>query len=267
VQLYALAARGFQFGGAQIAPASGLAVSAAQGAGFTFGTYKSSKLWNYESGIRTEWLDRCLRFDLAFFYLDWRDLQLSVQINVPGTNAPFYGFIANVGRAHSEGVESALEVIPFTGARWTSSAAWILAVTDELFDTQNADGGVKPGARMPGTPRFQWSNVVSYEHGVPYFDSWTIGPVLTHSHVGSSPDAIRPTGTVGGYDTLDARFALLKPDSRFLPELSLGVNNLTDVRGVTYHLFIPASTPSGVPVDLYHFIPPRTAVLSLSLKY
>jgi outer membrane receptor protein involved in Fe transport len=265
VQWYLLAAKGFQFGGVQLNPPVPLFVTSTEQAGFHFAPYKSSDLWNYESGIRTEWLDRRLRFDIGVFYLDWKDLQLTVAIPVQGTDATF-GVIANVGRAHSEGVETTLQVIPFPGATWTTNAAWITAVTDVLFDSSAADGGVKPGTRLPGTPKFALSNVFAYEHPLPYFSNWSISPALTHTHVGEAPDEIRPNGTMLGYDTLDARLALLKTDSRYLPELSFGVNNLTDVKGTTYHQQVDAATNDNV-FHLVHFTQPRTAVLSLSFKY
>ncbi|MGH8480898.1 MAG: TonB-dependent receptor domain-containing protein, partial [Nevskiaceae bacterium] len=266
LQWYALAAKGFQFGGVQLNPPVEAFVTSAEQAGFHFAPYKSSDLWNYETGIRTDWLDRRLRFDVSLFYLDWSDLQLTIAVPLSGTDATF-GIIANVGRAHSAGIETALEVIPFRGAKWTSSAAWIEAVTDVPFDESNSDGPVPPGTRLPGTPRFAWANVFSYEYTVPFYGNWTLNPVVTHSHIGESPDGIRPEGMIGGYDTLDARFALVKSDSKYQPEISVGINNITNVPGVTFHDQATAATGSGNTFDLTHFVPPRTAMLSLSFKY
>jgi outer membrane receptor protein involved in Fe transport len=266
VQAYALAAKGFQFGGVQLNPPVDAFVTSAEQSGFRFAPYDSSKLWNYEVGIRTDWLDRRLRFDVGLFYLDWSDLQLTIAVPLANTDATF-GLIANVGRAHSTGVETSLQVIPFHGARVTSSAAWIEAVTDVPFDESNSAGPVPPGTRLPGTPGFMWANVFSYEHTLPFFGNWAINPVLTHSYIGESPDAIRPTDTIGGYDTLDARLAIVKSDSRYQPEVSFGINNLTDTRGVTYHEQNMAATGSGNIFHFTHYVQPRTAMLSLSFKY
>lgn len=265
IQAYVLAAKGFQFGGVQVNPPAPGFPESAQQAGYSFGPYKSSKLWNYEMGLRTEWLDRRVRFDTTFFYLDWRDLQLTIAVPLTGTNVPF-NLIANVGRAHSEGVESSLDVVPFEGGRVTSSVTFMTAVTDELFDQNASDGGVKPGTRLPGAPRFQWSTVMSYEHSVPYFTSWLLGPALTYAYVGESSDQIRPTTSIGGYATLDARVALTRPSSRYQPELSFGVNNLTDVRGVSYGIG-GGNLVNGDPFLFQHYTTPRTMVLSASLKY
>ncbi|HUS25687.1 MAG TPA: TonB-dependent receptor plug domain-containing protein [Candidatus Binatia bacterium] len=271
IQAYVLAAKGFQFGGFQLNPELIGVSQNAQAQGFAFGPYKSSKLWNYELGVRTEWLDRRLRFDTTFFYLDWRDLQLQLAIPINAIPLPFpeatglpknvsEGVIVNVGRAHSAGVEMQLQVIPFDGATWTSSAAWMNAMTDVEFDSANSEGPVPAGTRLPGSPHFQWSNVAGYEHSLPFFERWVAGPVLTHAHIGTSPNGIRSSGEVGGYDTFDARIAFAEPSSRYQPELSIGMNNLTDVRGI-------AGSYIASPIFQYYFIAPRTTVLSLSLKY
>lgn len=265
VQAYVLATKGFQFGGLQINPPAPGFPESAQEAGYHFGPYKSSKLWNYEIGVRTEWLDRRLRFDATLFYLDWKDLQLTVGVPLSGTNLQF-GVIANVARAHSEGIEMALEVLPFNGAKVVSSVAIIKAVTDVLFDEGNADGGVKPGSQLPGAPHFTWTTALAYERSVPYFSSWLLAPTLTYAYVGESTDAIRPTGRMGAYATADARLDLLNPSSRFQPELSIGINNITDERGITYAYGGNKAT-NGTPYSFTHFSQPRTVLLSVSFRY
>jgi len=265
MQVYVLAAKGFQFGGVQVNPPAPGFPESAEDAGYSFGPYKSSELWNYELGVRTEWLDRRLRFDTTFFYQDWKDLQMTVAVPLTGTNLQF-AVIANVGRAHSEGVEMALEVLPFTGAKFTSAASFVNAVTDVLFDPNAGDGGVRPGTRLPGAPRFQWASQAAYEHSVPYFTSWVIGPTLTYSYGSVATDQIRPTGEIGDYGTLDARLSLSQPSSRLQPEISLGMNNVTDVRGVTYHVGGNKAS-DGTPFAFDHFNQPRTTVLSVSLRY
>lgn len=272
IQAYVLMSKGFQFGGFQITPSIGGIEQASENEGFTFGPYKSSTLWNYEAGLRTEWLDRRLRFDLTAFYLDWTDLQLTIQVPInpvpipapPGSGIPqdvSLEVIANVGAAHSEGLEASLEVLPFTGAKFTSSAAWINAVTDVPFDEKNDDGPVPAGTRLPGAPRFQWVNVLAYEHALPYFTSWIGDFALTHVHVGTSPDSIRRTLDVGGYDTLDVRLNLARPGAPLLPEIGLGVNNLTDVRGLA------AFDTDGSAYNAFYLVRPRTTLLTLAWNF
>lgn len=265
VSLYALAAKGFQFGGVQVNPSTPTLEQSANQAGFEFGPYDSSTLWSYEGGIRTTWLDDRVQFDAGAFRLDWTDLQVTVRVPISGTSGTF-GLIANVGEAHSDGLEATFRAIPYKGLTFQSNATWIRAVTDVQFDEGNPAGPVPAGTRLPGTPRFQYSNVLSYETSVPYLDEWTIGPVVTHLHVGTSPDALRATGAIGGFDSFDARLAVSNHHSELLPELCVGVTNATDTRAVTYHSRLTSLT-TGDPFDFYHFIEPRTVFVSLSLRY
>jgi iron complex outermembrane recepter protein len=271
MQLYLLAAKGYQFGGFQLNPPALGIEEAAEQRGFHFGPYKSSELWNYELGLRTEWLDRRVRFDLTAFYLDWTNLQLTIAVPLnpfplpipPETGVPqdvTYGVIANVGAAHSRGLEASFEVVPFRGAKFTSAAAWVRAITEVPFDEEHDDGPVPAGTRLPGTPHFQWANILSYQFDLPYLSRWGSILSLTHSHIGASPNNLRATGTVGGYDTLDANWTLFRHGSGYVPELTFGVNNLTDTRGIA------ASTISPTLQQIY-FIRPRTTLMSLSWRY
>jgi iron complex outermembrane receptor protein len=267
MQVYGLVAKGFQFGGFQLNPPLANVEQATEAKGFRFGPYKSSVLWNYELGLRTEWLDRRLRFDLTAFYLDWSDLQLTVRVPLnpvplpgPQENVDL-GVIVNVAAAHSKGVEAALQALVFDGATFTSSAAWVTAVTDAPFDEDHPDGPVPAGTRLPGTPRFQWSNQFAYERSLPYFTSWNAAFALTHAHLGPAFDDMRALKQVQGYDTLDARLTLSRPVTVWLPSLDLGMNNITDVRGVS------AYAGDGGDVNAYYFVRPRTTLLSLSWTY
>jgi iron complex outermembrane receptor protein len=262
VQWYALAAKGFQFGGIQVNPAYVGFSESAEASGFNFAPYESSELWNYESGIRTEWLNRRLRFDVTAFYLDWSGLQLTVTVPYLVTNLNFT-VIANVGRAHSTGLEFSFEALPFSGAKWITNLALINAVTD--VELEITDGTIPPGARLPGTPKIHIANVFSYEWRTPFF-GLSLGPTLTHAYIGKSPDSIDAKGTVGGYTTYDAQLVIAKRDSRFVPELSIGVNNLTDERGVAYHLQVN-DVVTAEPTDFYHFIQPRTIVANVSFRF
>lgn len=62
--IYTTVSRGFRVGGFNATTS-------------TFGRdYNSEKLWNYEVGFKTAWLDNRLRFNGAAFYLDYKDYQV-----------------------------------------------------------------------------------------------------------------------------------------------------------------------------------------------
>jgi iron complex outermembrane recepter protein len=73
-------------------------------------TYGEEHSWNYETGLRTSWLDNRLSANVAAFYIDWQDLQLNLPSGLPAQY-----FIANAGGAVSKGIEVELRARPLAG--------------------------------------------------------------------------------------------------------------------------------------------------------
>lgn len=251
ISVYAQAAKGFQFGGIQILPATVTTETIAESGGESgFVPYQSSDLWNYEIGARTDWFGHRLQLDATVFYMDWKDLQLTQ------TDANrVFSFVANIAAAHSAGIELALQATPFTGMRWLSSAALMEPVTDERYESPS--GPVEEGTLLPGAAKFTMANVVSYE--LPFsLLGFTPGASLTHTHTGRRFNDLNHSREMAGYDLLDARLHLIGSGFRLAPDLSLGVNNLLDTRAVS-------SINDRSRTDDVWFVRPRTAVLSLTL--
>jgi len=60
------------------------------------------KLWSYEVGGKFLLLDRKLSVDVAYYHLDWKDMQIN--FNAPGINPPVQ-IIANSGNSKGDGVD------------------------------------------------------------------------------------------------------------------------------------------------------------------
>jgi iron complex outermembrane receptor protein len=71
-------------------------------------SYKSSTTINYEAGIKSTLLDNRLTVELSVFYIDWRDIALSVTID--GLSA-----YDNAGTARSQGAEWNFVYAPLSG--------------------------------------------------------------------------------------------------------------------------------------------------------
>jgi outer membrane receptor protein involved in Fe transport len=69
--------------------------------------YKSDSLWNYEIGVKSQFLDRAVTINADIFQIDWSDMQTSGAL--PGTN---FAFITNAGRARVRGIETETTIIP-----------------------------------------------------------------------------------------------------------------------------------------------------------
>ncbi len=267
LQLFTLAAKGFQFGGIQLTPP--LSTIGATSAASGYNPYKSSKLWNYELGLRSEFFKRRLKFDITAFYLDWKDLQITVPVPLTPMGEQFglaIAFTENIGKAKSTGVETSLSVSPVKGLNFTSNAAWVHAVTTEDFNSSS--GFVPAGTRLPASPRFQMSNLLSYSAPFTLLGQWQAGVSLTHVHLGGAFNSLQynnPAGNTrpqGDYDTLDFSTSLSKTGARLVPDLTFSMINLTDVRGVA-----AVSSAAGGRDAGYFFVRPRTMLLSLAMKF
>lgn len=112
--------------------------------------YAEERSWNYELGIKGRALDSKLRYGLAAFYTDWRDLQLNVANGGPAT---FH--IANAGNASARGIEIDMSYAPTSNWSIFGSAGW----TDTRFNggaRDNIGGTSTPlgGRQIPYTPDY-----------------------------------------------------------------------------------------------------------------
>ena len=133
-QIYASYSRGAKTGGFN----TGLNVTADQR------NYNPEYANNYEVGVKTEWLDRTLRFNVAGYYIDWTDQQAACQNPVSsGGSSTNRTYICNVAASTIYGAEADMLIRPsdwfsvsasytFTHARYTAfvdaSLAQVLAL-------------------------------------------------------------------------------------------------------------------------------------------
>src|SRR3546814_1988700 len=88
--IYFTASRGFRFGGPQIAASTPTTTVPP--------VYKSDSLWNYELGLRTDWLKRSLQIDISAYHIDWKNPQVYQK-----SADNLVNFIDNVGGVQGNG--------------------------------------------------------------------------------------------------------------------------------------------------------------------
>jgi outer membrane receptor protein involved in Fe transport len=232
---YANATKGFQFGGVSLYQSSDPRYE-------TPSSFKSSKLWSYELGSRTDWFHRTLRADLTVFYIDWKDPQI-VQ-DAPGAN--IYQYVDNVGAATSKGVEAALRwLTPLPGLSVNTVGSYIVAKTTVPY-TDAENNMIASGTDMPQSPRVQASAVLNYAGR---FGGWVAGPSLAYAYQGTAWNKINHQKKIFGYGMLNASLDISRPDWRFAPALNFGVSNLTNV--LAFNSYGEGSTVSAdCPVKL-----------------
>jgi iron complex outermembrane receptor protein len=112
----------------------------------------------YETGLKTELFDHRARVNLAVFYNDYQDLQVSYSDPAyPGNSVR-----SNAGKAHTYGVELETDIRATERLSLQASAGYLFAVYDKY---RNAGGiGVNAdGHRLLNSPRWSLSGAITYD--------------------------------------------------------------------------------------------------------
>lgn len=139
----------------------------------------SDELTSYEVGVKGSWMNGRLAANLAFYYIDWNDIQ--VQANRVSDQVQF---ATNIGGAYSRGIEFEFRAIPADG--WTIALNGSLneAEVDTLTAEEAAISGAVMGARLAG-PQFSGSLLVNYNFDL--FQSAEGNASVSVIHVGDYP--------------------------------------------------------------------------------
>jgi outer membrane receptor protein involved in Fe transport len=215
--------------------------------------YQADKTTNYELGMRTDLLDRRVSIDVAAFLVDWKNIQLSEFLEVPGT--PGFTVNTNGGTARSKGVEWTLGWTPVTGLAFTLTGAYV----DAYLTSSATDTGGNEGDQLPYVPKFSTSFDGSYTWRA--FGDFNGFAGATWSYIGSRFNDFSSTLTAAGlvpsprpdlpsYNTVDLRAGL--ESGRWTFELY--GKNVGDTRGITY--YNNSATPNNG--GAVNYLQPRT---------
>lgn len=217
-------------------------------------SFQPDKTVNYEIGFKGAVLDHALSFDASVYYVDWKDIQLS--LNDPTTGASFF---ANASRASSKGVELSLQARPLSGLTLGAWTSWNDAkLTEDLPPGGPGTPIGGSGERLPSSARF--SGGVSADQRVPLTEQVTgfIGGSL--SYIGDRKGRFT---AAGGRQELPAYARLDLHAGATFEEwtANLFANNLLDRRGL-----IAGGLGTAFPTGFY-YIQPRTVGLSISRTF
>jgi outer membrane receptor protein involved in Fe transport len=232
--------------------ASGYRPGGANGAGTGIPPeYASDDTQNYEIGLKGSFFDRALTLDVSAYYIDWKDIQLSL------ITPQRLAYNDNGSRARSEGLEVSMEARPLNGL---SIAAWLswndavlvedlpLASTVRAFD----------GDRLPYSGRLSGNLAVDQQFPIRGAVTGFAGATLRY--VDDRQGVFTATGarqTLPSYVQTDLQSGL-RYDAW---TATFFVSNLTDKRGVLVG-GVGALPPYG-----FTYIQPRTIGLSLALSF
>jgi iron complex outermembrane receptor protein len=240
IMAYALVSKGFRFGGPNINPPDPKNPFPP--------TYAPDTLWNYEIGMRTDWLDRTLELDATVFYIDWSNIQVRL------STASDLAYATNFGKATNYGVESTVLWRPADGWTLQGNVTYLDATLDQavVSGTTNEPAG----ATLPGASKWNLNATVRYD-----WSSIPLQPAvqLSDRFISTAPASfgfVEPV-TQGNYNLLDGRVSGRHDNL----EATVFVNNIADKRGVT-----TASDVAGNPFEQY-VVRPRTYGLTLDYRF
>ena len=203
----------------------------------------SETITNYEGGLKAQFLQNRLIFDVDYFYIDWSKIQV-------GGTANGIGYLFNGGTARSQGVEANATIRPLRGLSLSGSFAYIDA---QLTQDVPSIGGLS-GQELPEVPRY--SGAVRADYSRSLGTDWT-------GHIGGG---VRITGSeadglfgslvrLPGYAIVD--FDLSATYKNY--SVRLFAKNLNDSRALTSYM------PFGAPQA--YIVQPRTIGLAVDTKF
>lgn len=214
---------------------------------------------NYEIGMKSEWLDRRLLFNITGFFTDYDDLQVT-RFFQP-FDASFGQFITeNAGSAELLGFEIETVARPLEGLEVGGNYAFLDAEFTNFSGTPSITGtGDFTGNTLRLSPRNSLSWYARFERP---WDSGTVSAKVSYRYqslVFMDPNN-NPITVIPAYDIWDVRLAFKSADNRW--EIAGWVKNLGNEEYRT-HVF----SQRGSRIAFAIFGPPRTGGVTLSYNY
>ncbi|WP_324071907.1 TonB-dependent receptor [Sphingopyxis sp.] len=194
------------------------------------------KVDSYELGIKSQWFDKAVTFNVAGYWTEISDYQTAITEQVPNTiNVRQY--IANIPGVRSRGVEGDLSFAPSERASFYASVAYADTTYSDYPNAPQAPerlnvSGIQDltGAQLPGVPKFTYTlgGDVSAPLGNLGGRDLSIYAHADYSHRStfntSSSDSLY--ADVPAYGIANARLGFKTDDGLF--DLSLWARNLFD---------------------------------------
>lgn len=241
--LYASFSKGYNSGGF----AGGASTDPAQ-----VQPFRSENLYAYEVGIKTDLLDRKLRFNASAFHYDYRDLQVFV-FDLTGP-VPVQRKL-NAGNGRIFGLEAEITARPAPNLELFSA----ITLMDTEYRNFAALGGTSfSGNRLVNAPSF--AGTAGIRLTVPLNNGSELRVNVDGNYVSSIflfPDNA-PQNRVKGYGLLNSRLAWSSPNGRF--EVAIWGKNLTNKS------YITAIAPV-ITQDQLNFNEPRTYGVQFSARF
>ncbi|RKF19380.1 TonB-dependent receptor [Altericroceibacterium spongiae] len=259
--LYTTIAKGFRPGGAQTQVPSLCDVDV-QNLGYDQSpdTYDSDSVWSYEAGAKSALFGNKLTMEASAFHIKWEDIQTSLYLPSCGSS-----FIANTGKASSNGFDLSLQGRPVEGLTLGAVVGFVDAKFDQDITVSDNTIIVEDGQYVYNGPR--WTFTLSGEYAFPLLSPDRDGYArFDYSYGAKAP---KPNPNTYDYDPMitnadETNVLNLRAGVKHGPvDVSVFVNNVTDShpRLGRYRLFY------GSPLLTNSTLRPRTFGITAAYRY
>ena len=264
VNFFASATRGFKSGGWN---ARGSTAVANQ-------PFNPEKVWSYELGMRSEWLDRKLRLNLTAFYLDVQDMQTPAAFVAPSGAISF--ITRNFAGMRNDGLEAELIYSPvddltvfaiggYQNAKYKNIAASIVAqaavcragIASGTIPANTCNSGiVDPSGNISDPVRTPNTLTLGGNYKFHFGSNLTLSPNVLWAHTGNNNVGTSgsPAGLVSAYNTIDGGLTLANDNAGW--QIEANCHNCTDKAQLV-----------SVLSDLTYIQDPRTWNLTVKFRF
>lgn len=216
--------------------------------------YKAEEATSAELGIKGSALDRRLSYDVAAFYIDYKDRQLETQFLLNGVLTEA---ITNIGKSRSYGIEASLSYRVTSELTISASGGYLYAKWNDKnaqYQFQSVDG-----LRIANAPKFSGNASIDYTKDLG--SDLALGLRADISHTGSFYWDVLNSGKQKTFDIVNLRASLGRSDRGW--EFAIRGDNVFNKKyynDVIPNIFGPGLS-AGAPGR------PATITASVSFKY
>ena len=209
LSVFTSAVKGFRYAGANQNPSRDPSVPL---------FFESDEIWNYELGVRTEWLDGALQVDATVFQLEWTDMQVQ-QRDYTGA----FAYSDNVGGARNRGFELGVNMLLPAGFYLKLNGSYVDAQTTEFFD--DFQGPAPAGTELPGSSPVSGSALLLWAYPLA---EGQFSATLSYTYQNRNYNNLAHTYEHPALELLGASANLSMPSWPGAPVFSLIGSNLTN---------------------------------------
>jgi iron complex outermembrane recepter protein len=254
---YVSASQGFRPGG----------VNEVIGLPTALGPYAPDRLWDYEIGTNSSWLDHRLVINGDVFQIDWSNMQVSAE-TTSQANGSTFGFVTNAGHVVVRGVELEVHAQPMNGLLLSASGSFAPA---RLNGNEAAPAGIAilgagtNGDYVPYSPSVTLQASAQYTAPINSALDWMAR--LDGNYTGDSWTVFNRTNEyeedLPGYAIANLRTGVESSDGKW--ETYFFISNLMNKIGYINKSYGSSVGPS--PAETILTTPPRTFGLDATYHF